>query len=176
MLSDTAATGGDDLIVDFGNRRRPSQDTGNANAATMKIEKQVRFSEDVAVHCFQYPSREEVARRWNSEQDKDVLTRDMIRDVRSIRHVLATTPMEELEKETLYGCVGLEGLISSRVINFLKKRKREHSRSIVDMQAYLGGERLAAYAANRSFESRERAQKLAAGYSEILPPIDEDGA
>eukprot|EP00984_Skeletonema_dohrnii_P007627 scaffold2782_cov78-Skeletonema_dohrnii-CCMP3373.AAC.8 len=173
MLSDTAATG-DDLIVDFGNRRRPSEDnTGNdANVATMKTEKQVRFSEDVAVHCFQYPSREEVARRWNSEQDKDVLTQEMIRDVRSIRHVLATTPMEELEKETLYGCVGLEALVSSRVMNFLKKRKREHSRSVVDMQAYLGGERLAAYAANRSFESRERAQKLAAGYSEILSPID----
>ena len=171
MLSDTAATG-DDLIVGFGNRSRPSQDTGNENVATIKTSKQVRFSEDVAVHCFQYPSREEVARRWNSEQDKDVLTQEMIRDVRSIRHVLATTPMEELEKETLYGCVGLEALVSSRVMNFLKKRKREHSRSVVDMQAYLGGERLAAYAANRSFESRERAQKLAAGYSEILSPID----
>jgi hypothetical protein len=76
--------------------------------------------------------------------------------------------MEELEKETLYWCIGLEAHVSSKVTRFLKDEKRGHTRSIVMMQDCLSDEQLAVYAMTRSFQSRDRAQKLAAGYCVIL--------
>ena len=94
----------------------------------------------------------------------------MTRDVGSIRHILSTIPIEEVDKETLYGCVGLEALITTRVMKFLKAKKRLHARSIVEMQDDFGCEDLAVYAMKSSLQSRERAHKLAAGYAEILPP------
>ena len=77
--------------------------------------------------------------------------------------------MEEVKKEALYDCVGLEALMSSKVARFLKEKKQCYARSIVEMQDCLSEEELTAYAASHSSQSRERAQKLAAGYSEILP-------
>jgi len=172
-----------DLIVDFGhrNRRRTSEsesDTGTGAAdgevtamktMVMAMERQVSFSEDVIVHYFLYPSRDEVSKRWNSKRDKYFFEQEMARDVRSIRCLLSITPMEDLEKEALYDCVGLEALMSSKVARFLKEKKQCYARSIVEMQDCLSEEELAAYAASHSSQSRERAQKLAAGYSEILP-------
>jgi len=76
--------------------------------------------------------------------------------------------MEEVEKETLYWCIGLEAHVSSKVTRFLKDEKRGHTRSIVVMQDCLSDDQLAAYAITRSFQSRERAQKLAAGNWAIL--------
>lgn len=170
---------GNDLIVDFGDRMRLSEseaeDALSEEAARIETKKQVRFSEGTDVHCFQYPSKEEIFKRWISKKEKEILTLKMIRDVGSIRHVLSTIPMEELDKETLYGCVGLEALITTKVMNFLKAKKRLHARSIVEMQDHFEYEDLAAYAMKSSLESRERAHKLAAGYAEILSPI-ENGA
>ena len=157
-LKQTSETDGNDLIVDFGHRRSP------ANA-----DKQVSFSDDIIVHCFHYPSRDEVSKRWNSKTDKHFFDQEMARDVLRIRCLLSITPMENLEKEALYVCVGLESLVSSEVMRFLKKQKRDHARSIVEMQYCLSGEQLAAHAASQSLQSRERAQKLAAGYLKILP-------
>ena len=177
---------GNDLIVGFGHRHRrqtAESDTGtcgggggkvtatatNTIAIAMTMERQVSFSEDVIVHCFQYPPTDEVSKRWNSKRDKYFFEQEMARDVQSIRDLLSITPMENHEKEVLYDCVGLEALMSSKVTRFLKEKKRRHARSIVEMQYSLSEEKLAAYAASHSSQSRERAQKLAAGYSEILP-------
>ena len=178
---------GNDLIVDFGHRhwRRTSEsDTGTGGgggggkvtatatktmAMAMAMERQVSFSEDVKVNCFQYPSTVEVSKRWYSKRDKYFFERELARDVQNIRGLLSITPMEDHEKEVLYDCVGLEALVSSKVMRFLKEKKRRHARSIVEMQYRLSEEQLAAYAASHSSQSRERAQKLAAGYSEILP-------
>ena len=52
---------GSDLIVNFGERTRPSEVCGDVPAS---MKRQVRFFDDVAVHCFQYPSRDEVSTRW----------------------------------------------------------------------------------------------------------------
>jgi hypothetical protein len=150
---------GNDLIVDFVDRMHMDTATDS---------KQVSFSEDITIHSFQYPSREEVSRRWDSKRDKSLYAQDMARDIRSIRFLLSITPMEELEKETLYGCIGLEAHVSSKVTRFLKETKQGHSRSIVAMQDCLSDEQLAAYAMTRSLQSRERAQTLAAGYWAIL--------
>jgi hypothetical protein len=163
-MSDAAASGNGNiliLIVDFGNRRRPSalEDTDS---------KQVSFSEDITIHRFQYPSSEEVYKRWHSKRDKSLFTQEMKRDIRSIQYLLSISPMEEVEKETLYWCIGLEAHVSSKVTRFLKDEKRGHTRSIVVMQDCLSDDQLAAYATTRSFQLRERAQKLAAGYWEIL--------
>ena len=172
-MNEERATTGDDLIVGFGNRRRLLEETGNENEAAMEIlEKHVRFSEEVAVVCFQYPSREEVSIRWHSKNDKYAYEQELVRDVHIIRHALSTTPMEEVEDEILYECVGLEALITKRVMKLVKEKRHWHSRSIVEMQAYLRGDQLAEYAENSSFESRERAQKLAAGYAKMLSPTN----
>ena len=80
--------------------------------------------------------------------------------------------MEEVEKETLYWCIGLVAHVSRKVTRFLKDEKRGHTRSIVVMQDCLSDEQLAAYAEARSSESSERAQQLAASYSSILSESD----
>ena len=163
-----------DLIVDFGHRhpRRISAsgaDTGTGGEVSATNTRRVSFSEDVTLHCFQYPSKEEVSKRWHSKSVRNMFKQELARDVRSIRCLLSIAPMEDFEQEALYDCVGLEALMSSRVTRFVKDQKQEHSRSIVEMQDYLSEEQLAAYAESHSSQSRERAQKLAAGYLEILP-------
>ena len=165
------ANNGNDLIVDFCHRRRSSDtDThGESEAtATDTMQGQVSFSEDIVVHCFQYPSRDEVSKRWHSKTDKYFFTHEMTRDVHCIRFLLSTTPMEAVEEEALYKCVGLEAHLSGKVTRFLRERKRKYVHSIVEMQDSLSDEQLAAYAETQSSQSRERAQKLAAGYLEIL--------
>jgi len=113
-----------------------------------------------------------VRRRWYSKRDKSIFKQEMKRDIQSIRYQLSITPMEALEKEILYGCIGLEAHVSSKVARFLEEKKRGYARSIVEMQDCLSDEQLAAYAEARSSESSERAQKLAAGYSSILSESD----
>ena len=134
-----------------------------------KNARQVSFSEDVTVQCFPYPSREEVSKRWYSKSDRNTLKQELARDVRRLRFLLSVTPMGDLEKEALYDCVGLEALVSSRVTRFVREMRQGHASSIVDMQDSLSEEQLAAYAVSHSSQSRERAQKLATGYLEILP-------
>jgi hypothetical protein len=163
-----AATKGNKLIVEFSERRRSSSYAGSEKTSPTTMIKQVRFSEDISILSFQYPSKEEVSKRWHSKRDKAFFAQELVRDIRSIRYLLSITPMEMLEKETLYGCIGLEALVSGKVTNFVKEQKREHSRSVVGMQYRLSDDQLAEYAENRSLQSRERAQKLAAGYSAIL--------
>ena len=65
-MSETRANDGSDLIVDFGDRRRLSETDGEVPAAT----RQVSFIKDIVVHYFQYPSTDEVTKRWNSKKDK----------------------------------------------------------------------------------------------------------
>lgn len=167
MNEERSTASGEELIVGFGNRRRSSE-AEIIDVAPMKMEKQIRFSDEVAVVCFPYPSMEEVSRRWHSKTDKTAREFEMARDVQSIRRVLSTTPLDELEEEILYACIGLEALVTKRVMKFVKEKRRWHSRAIVEMQAYLMGDELAEYAQNSSLESRERAQQLAAGYAKML--------
>ena len=167
MNEERSTASGEELIVGFGNRRRSSE-AEIIDVAPMKPEKQIRFSDEVAVVCFPYPSMEEVSRRWHSKTDKTAREFEMARDVQGIRRVLSTTPLDELEEEILYACIGLEALVTKRVMKFVKEKRRWHSRAIVEMQAYLMGDELAEYAENSSLESRERAQKLAAGYAKML--------
>ena len=167
MNEERSNSSGEELIVGFGNRRRSSE-AEIIDVAPMKKEKQIRFSDEVAVVCFPYPSMEEVSKRWHSKTDKTAREFEMKRDVQSIRRVLSATPLDELEEEILYACIGLEALVTKRVMKFVKEKRRWHSRAIVEMQAYLMGDELAEYAQNSSLESRERAQKLAAGYAKML--------
>ena len=167
MNEERSTASGEELIVGFGNRRRSSE-AEIIDVAPMKKEKMIRFSDEVAVVCFPYPSMEEVSKRWHSKTDKTAREFEMTRDVQSIRRVLSATPLDELEEEILYACIGLEALVTKRVMKFVKEKRRWHSRAIVEMQAYLMGDELAEYAENSSLESRERAQKLAAGYSKML--------
>ncbi len=159
-----------DLIVDFPDQRLLSGTGRDMKATTTTTKKlKVSFCEDTVTHYFQYPSSEEVSKRWHCKGDKYIFKQEMARDVRSIRCLLSTTPMEAVENEALYGCVGLEAHLSSKVTRFLKDKKRGHARSIVEMQHFLNEEQLAACAMSHSSQSRERAQKLASGYLEILP-------
>ncbi len=168
-----------DLIVDFPDRNRNrnrrqlsgsgTRSRSEMTATTTTTKKlEVSFCENTVTYCFQYPSSEEVSKRWYCRRDKRVFMQEMARDVRSIRYLLSTTPMEAVENEALYGCVGLEAHLSSEVTRFLKDKKRGHARSIVEMQHFLNEEQLAACAMSHSSQSRESAQKLASGYLEIL--------
>ena len=166
---------GNDLIVDFGERRRLSQssdndceDTESAAAATTTADKHVTFSEDVDIRSFQYPSEEELSQRWHSTEDKFLFKLELARDVRGIRHYLSTTPIEALEKEILYWCLGLEALVSSQVTRHVKEQRELHVRSIEEVQYRLDEDQLAVYAMRRSLQSRERAQNIAAGNWDIL--------
>ncbi len=165
---------GSDLLVDFVRRRsrQGNTDTRDCDEVTRtratKKERRVRFSDKVAVHSFLCPSRNEVSKRWHSEQDKDGFKEQMAREVAFIQCLQSFTPMEDLEKEALYWFVGLEAYTSDQVARFVKELRQRHSRSIVEMQDCLSERLLAAYAESHSSESRERAQMIAAGYWEIL--------
>ena len=181
----TKANDGNELIVDFVDRSRllPLSATSYSYAASdnkdrdMEVkhspftttDKQVRFSEDNCFHSIRHQSKEELFQRWHSKEDKFLFKKELARDVQSIRHLLSSTPMEELEKEVLYWCLGLEVLVSIQVTRLVREMKVEHSRSIVQIQDYLSDEQLAAYAMRSSLQSRERAHNLAAGNWEILP-------
>ncbi len=59
--------------------------------------------------------------------------------------------------------------VTSRVTRFVDEMRRGHARSIVEMHYYMSEEQLAAFAVSHSSQTRERAQRFAAGYSGILP-------
>ena len=105
---------------------------------------------------------------WYSKNDKSIFRKELKDDIQSIRLLLSFTPMEAVEKEVLYECVGLEPHLTKQVTRFVKEKRRRHIRSIVEMQDYLSEENLSAYAIRHSSEMRERAQKLASGYLKIL--------
>ena len=138
------------------------------SSTPMKTYKQVRFSDDIRIRSFPYPSKEELFQRWDSKKDKVLFKQELARDVQCIRHLLSSTPMEALNKEVLYWCLGLEALVSVQVTRLVRDMKVGHSRSIVQMQHHLSDEQLASYARRRSLQSRERAQELAAGNWQIL--------
>jgi hypothetical protein len=115
-----------------------------------------------------YPSRKERSRRWNSKEERYLLEYELMCDVQEVQHLLSTTPMEAVEKEELYKCIGLENLLSRELMHYARDKKREHTRSIVKMQHMLSDGQLSACAMQSSSQSRERAQKLAAGYWVIL--------
>ncbi len=173
-MSELGANSGNDndLLVDFGHRhpRRTSNTTGDGGGEESATNtRRVSFSEDITVRYFQYPSRDEVSTRWHSQRDRNVFQQELARDVRSLRLLLSVTPMEDLEKEALYDCIGLEALVSSNVARVVREMRQGHARSIVEMQDYLSEEELAACAMSLSSQSRERAQRLADCYSEVLP-------
>lgn len=175
----TQATGaaahadGNDLIVDFVERSTSqladeSYSSSNGEETRMDVQKQVRFGEDITTYYSQYPDENEISRRWISTEEKRLFTQEMSHDVRILRCLLSSTPMEFVDEETLYECIGLECLLSIEVMQLVKERRKRHPRSIVQMQHKLDQDQLAAYAISRSLESKERAQKLASGYFAIL--------
>jgi hypothetical protein len=159
---------GNDLIVDFVDRRSSYDADKQTSESKMKVKKQVSFSRYVTSYCFQYPDKEEVSKRWHSKKDKTRFMQAMDHDIQILRCRLTTTPVEELEKEILYDCIGLEAHVSSKVMRFLKTSRRENVRSVVKMQHCLNDKQLAEYSMSRSLSSRERAQNIAHGYSVIL--------
>lgn len=164
-MSEQGSYDGSDLIVDFNERRQPSETCGKLPAS---MKRQVRFFDDMVVHCCQYPSRDEVSARWYSKKDKSIFRKELKDDIQSIRLLLSFTPLEAVEKEVLYECVGLEPHLTKQVTRFVKEKRRRHIHSIVEMQDYLSEENLSAYAIRHSSEMRERAQKVASGYLKIL--------
>ena len=175
----TAVADGNELIVDFVDRktwrRRQLLSSSSDDDASYQDEKKeeiqtkhVRFSPDITVCCFPYPDRQEASRRWHSKEDKTLFTIAMEHDVLRLRYLLSSKPMTEIENETLYDCIGLEALLSGKVLKFVKKKKREHSRSVVMMQYCMNQEQLADYSMSRSLQSLERARQLADGYSVVL--------
>ncbi len=156
-----------DLIVDFVPRRRPTMTSCSTAETNSQEGKQVCFSETKTT-LVKYPSRKERSRRWDSKKERDVFEYEMMCDVQEVQRLLSTTPLEAVEKEDLYKCIGLENLLSTRLVYYIKDKKREHVRSIVKKQHMLSDEQLSACAMQSSSQSRERAQQLAAGYWVIL--------
>ena len=104
-MSKVEVNNGSDLTVDFGYRRSPSSTGGggevtarNTMVMAMTMERQVNFSEDVIVHCFLYPSRDEVSKRWHSRRDKYFFEQEIARDVRSIRCLLSNCLSHQWKK------------------------------------------------------------------------------
>jgi hypothetical protein len=159
-----------DLIVNFVERDRlaDSYSSSNGEETRMDVKKQVRFGEDITTYHFQYPDEYEISRRWISTDEKSLFSQEVARDVRILRCLLSSTPMENVDEETLYECLGLECHLSNEVMQLIKERRKRHPRLIVQMQHKLDQDQLAAYSISRSLESRERAQKLASGYFTIL--------
>mmetsp|Transcript_31115 Transcript_31115/g.53176 ORF Transcript_31115/g.53176 Transcript_31115/m.53176 type:complete len:180 (+) Transcript_31115:131-670(+) len=162
--------GGDGgLIVDFpGSCSTPSGcDRGPMPAAATVS---VSFAETSNVVLIEYPSQEELRRRWYSMQERAFLKREVLRDACKMSRKLTTTPMEDISLEDLFQCIGLEGLLTPELMLAVRKGKRYHSRSILLAQHLqcqrniTDAEELSLISQQNSESTRTRSQEIAARY------------
>lgn len=113
---------------------------------------------------------------WYSSEDRTRFSRQVTRDARQIsRYIDSTTADDVMTPEQLYECVGIEMFISRGLAGHIKDTRRRHTETVLReqrRQLQQGGsydiEKLRRASEKSSHWSKERAMKLATGYSKLL--------
>ena len=97
------------LLVEFPNRGMASAagpPTTSKSAA--KAPRPVRFASMSSLTLTPPVSREELAARWYTKQERDYQKAKLKHDVRRLSRAFAQTPMDSIGEKKLYECVGME--------------------------------------------------------------------
>lgn len=95
------------LIVDFPSQEVEQLPSSSASDFAQAL-RSVHFSETSKMTFIESPTKETRDIMWYSPEERDHLKRLLRQDVRMLSKKLATTPMQMIDEEELYKCVGME--------------------------------------------------------------------
>jgi len=112
--------------------------------------------------------------KWYSMQEKRGIRDELIRDIRQMTREIQDTPTDTITPEQLNMCLGIELFLSPGLARQAAELKRTHIKAVLAeqrTQRALGLcdiERLSSISKESSQHFRERAHKLAEGYSKCV--------
>ena len=118
--------------------------------------------------------KDEAQSKWYSPQEKRKVREAVIQDTRRMMKEMNTTPHQDITAEQLCNCIGIEVFITQDLAMHVEKEKRNHiqavlaEQSIQRQQGVYAPEKLSDASKNTSRWSRNRARKLAVGYSKMV--------
>ena len=117
--------------------------------------------------------RDDAASKWYSPREKDHFRRVLIEDARRASREINTTSPGSITPDQLLACVGIEDFITYGMAMRVGEAKRAHARAVLSeqrrqsQQGVHDPKKLANASESCSSWSKERAQKLAAGYGKL---------
>mmetsp|Transcript_18624 Transcript_18624/g.35542 ORF Transcript_18624/g.35542 Transcript_18624/m.35542 type:complete len:183 (-) Transcript_18624:17-565(-) len=165
----------DELIVNFpdaGRRRTIDREIDALPSAPKKI--RVHFSETSTMATFEKSSDEENQRKWSSSTDRKRFRHDQIADVLRMRAVFESTPYDKIPHNELCRCVGIESLMSTKLLERTLEHRANHLNVILFEQkcqrdmGVCDPDRLASIAERHSRKVSLRAHKIANGYMNLM--------
>lgn len=108
------------------------------------------------------------AKQWYSLDEKVYLKRELARDARRLRRILATRSAEAVSQDDVYKCIGIEHLLSLDKARRVMEYRRIHVKIVTGAQGSCNQDELRHISQKISQPSAERAQNLAAGYWSML--------
>mmetsp|Transcript_4288 Transcript_4288/g.8846 ORF Transcript_4288/g.8846 Transcript_4288/m.8846 type:complete len:194 (+) Transcript_4288:106-687(+) len=171
----------DELIVGFpkAGRRRSMidgpgfDDPPTPPSPTPIKNRNVHFSQMSTMAEFEIFTDEENKQKWTSSEDRKQFRRQQAADVLSMRRVFETTPYNEVPHEVLCHCIGIENLMSPKLIQRTLEHRANHTRIVLFEQrcqremGEVDPERLASISEKHSSKTKLRARKLAEGYMKM---------
>lgn len=145
--------------------------SGPPSSETFKSKKPqltVRFAKKSMMTFIEYPSHSELRRRWDTKAEVDMYKRKLVQERNYISRKLAST--SQIETDDLILCIGMEKILSINVCKEVKRRQKQHVRSILEEQArqelcnVVDVEALSRLSQNNSKWTNSRSHKLADGY------------
>ena len=128
----------------------------------------VRFEKKSMMAFIEYPSHSELQRRWDTKAEVDMYKRKLVQERNYISRKLAST--SQIQTDDLILCIGMEKILSINVCKEVKRRQKQHVRSILEEQArqelcnVVDVEALSRLSQNNSKWTNNRSHKLADGY------------
>lgn len=174
--SSSSSSSGDKLIVDFPDRdvqARASAATSTNKAPASAPKRSVRFSQMSSLAFIEKPSKDIIDVKWYSKADRAHFKQTLKLDVMRMQRILATVPKEFITEDVLITCVGMEHLMSQELTFRTLQRRSEHRGAVMGEQdrqefLYLQDDEAIRESSEKFTQwSRERAHRLAVGYSSM---------
>lgn len=145
-----------ELIVDF------PEDSSRRNALSRKS---VRFSPTSIEVRFDRPTNQVTAALWTSREEKKCYRTTLIREVEYTRCLLRRKDHEDITKDEIIMCVGIENLLSESILRFSIKMKERHIQSVLNAIRCDAGDEFVRCVSEKGSEwSVDRAHSIAKGY------------
>ncbi len=134
------------------------------------MNKQVTFSQYSSLALI---PKDDIRSKNNSPQDEQRLLQELFQDARRMARILESTPAYNITPEDLYLCMGIEQFVTPGLAVRLQDVKRKHVRTVLEeqrvqrQQGICDIDKLSFVSKQTSGSSRERAYKLAVGYSDV---------
>ena len=159
------------LIVDFPEMARRNTLTNCTPRREQR--RNVRFSSMSILTFVEYPTKEINAKKWTSTEDRKSSRQAQLSDVLKTRSLIESKPRESLSQEEILQCIGIESLLTNKVLKYTCEKRRMHKQAVLAEQQRQQSlhihddEDLCQISEIHSQWSRERAHKIALGYSRM---------